>query len=288
MMERLNYDTIRSYQSFLTVEDMDQAVRGFLYVHKSSLSEGTKKVLNFIWRHSVKVIGVSFAKYDTIANEVELNRRTVIRAVKTLESLGILKKIPTSRMNGKQGVNLLIIQQFEKVDDLISNNMSLHDDTPNVTPNKAENKQRSLCENKTLKPNNVSLQGDTEDNTPTHNQENSSDVREIDLKELDASYVPDTVHEKFVKVAQPFFKAADIYRLWNRVLIAYNKIESNRFIEDLIDIVIKAFKQSVFMKKMRKIHKSFEAYFYSVIYGMFVVEKRKERRHLYYDFLGDE
>gem|GEM_PF-5866730 len=117
-MERLNYDTIKSYQSFSTIEDMDQSVRGFLYVHKSSLSEGTKKVLNFIWRHSVKIIGVSFAKYDTIANEVELNRRTVIRCVKTLESLGILKKISTSRMNRKQGVNLLIIQQFEQVDDL--------------------------------------------------------------------------------------------------------------------------------------------------------------------------
>lgn len=283
-MERLNYDTIKSYQSFSTIEDMDQSVRGFLYVHKSSLSEGTQKVLNFIWRHSVKIIGVSFAKYDTIANEVELNRRTVIRCVKTLESLGILKKIPTSRMNGKQGVNLLIIQQFEQVDDLLSNNMSPHDDTPIVTPNKAENKQRSLCENKTIKPNNVRLQGDT----PALSQENSNDGMEIDVKNLDASYVPDTVHERFVKAAQPFFKAADIYRLWNRVLIAYNKMDSNRLIKDLIDIVIKAFKQSVFMKKMRKIHKSFEGYFYSVVYGMFVVEKRKERRHLYYDFLRDE
>jgi len=162
--------------------------------------------------------------------------------------------------------------------------MSPHDDTPLVTPNKTENKQRSLCENKAIQLNNVRLQGDT----PVHSQENSSDGMEIDVKNLDASYVPDTVHERFVKAAQPFFKAADIYRLWNRVLIAYNKMDSNRLIEDLIDIVIKAFKQSVFMKKMRKIHKSFEGYFYSVAYGMFVVEKRKERRHLYYDFLGDE
>ncbi|MBY0121474.1 helix-turn-helix domain-containing protein [Bacillus sp. S/N-304-OC-R1] len=48
------------------------------------------KVLQFIWRHSVKVVGVSFAKYDTIAEAVKLSRRTVIRAVQKLENLGFL------------------------------------------------------------------------------------------------------------------------------------------------------------------------------------------------------
>ena len=144
-MEKLNFEIIQSYQSFSTIAEMDQAVRGFLYKHKSALSEGTMKVLKFIWRHSVKVIGVSFAKYDTIAAEVQISRRTVIRATKQLESLGIIKKIPTARMNGKQGVNLLVIQPFQSIEE-VKNNMSLQDVTAPVTPNKTKNKQSSLCE----------------------------------------------------------------------------------------------------------------------------------------------
>ncbi|WP_338471617.1 helix-turn-helix domain-containing protein [Niallia sp. XMNu-256] len=115
-MEKLNYEIIKQYQSFTSIDEMDLAVRGFLYKFKSSLSEGVIKVLNFLWRYSVKVVGVSFAKYDTIANEISLSRRTVIRAVKLLEELLFLKKIPTARMNGKQGVNLLVIQPFESID----------------------------------------------------------------------------------------------------------------------------------------------------------------------------
>ena len=111
-MEKLNYDTIKTYQSFKTIDEMDQAVRGFLYKYKSTLSAGTEKVLNFIWRYSVKVVGVSFAKYETIAEAVGVSRRTVIRAVKTLEELGFLKKISTARMNGKQGVNLICDSTF--------------------------------------------------------------------------------------------------------------------------------------------------------------------------------
>ena len=45
-MEKLNYDTIKTYQSFKTIDEMHQAVRGFLYKYKSTLSVGTEKVLH--------------------------------------------------------------------------------------------------------------------------------------------------------------------------------------------------------------------------------------------------
>lgn len=282
-MQKLNYDTMKSYQSFSTIEELDQAVRGFLYTYKSSLSEGTLKVLTFIWRHSVKVIGVSFAKYDTIAAEVELNRRTVIRVVKTLESLGFIKKVPTARMNGKQGVNLLVIQPYQTIEEMMLNNMSPHDVTHNVTPNKTENKQSSLCENKTKKRMNVTELKDTQpvDQPKCHNFDSTSD------NVIDTSFLPETVHRKFIEAAKPFFHAKAIYKLWNRVLIAYNKINLQRYIDDLIDVVVFAFKQTVFMKSMRKIHTSFEGYFYSTLYAMLNVEKRRENHHLFYDFIGN-
>jgi hypothetical protein len=274
-LEKLNYETIQTYQSFPTIEEMDQSVRGFLYKYKSSLSDGTIKVLNFIWRHSVKVIGVSFAKYDYIAEHVQLSRRTVIRAIKTLESLGIIKKIPTSRMNGKQGVNLLVIQSFQHIDSL-KNNMSPQDVTALVTPNKTENKQSSLCENK-LKPTNVNEQQD-----PSHQPTAASQELKFGLhQELDTSFLPDSVHKEFVQAAKPFFSAMDIYKLWKRVLLAYKKINPDRDLNDVIKTVISAFKQTVFIKKTGRIHSTFEGYFYRVVYENFILEKRRDNKHLF-------
>jgi hypothetical protein len=278
-LEKLNYETIETYTSFSTIEEMDQAVRGFLYKHKSSLSDGTIKVLTFIWRHSVKVIGVSFAKYDYIAEHVQLSRRTVIRVIKTLESLAIIKKIPTARMNGKQGVNLLVIQPFQHIDSL-KNNMSPQDVTVLVTPNKTENKQSSLCENK-LKPTNVNEQHDP------HQPTAASQEVEFDLhQELDTSFLPDSVHKEFVQAAKPFFSAIDIYKLWKRVLLAHKKTNLDGNVNDVIETVISAFKQTVFLKKMGRIHSTFEGYFYRVVYENFILEKRWEfRRENKHEFL---
>lgn len=258
-MERLNYDTIQKYQSFQTVEEMDQSVRGFLYKYKAELSEGTLAVLHLIWKHSVKVVGVSFAKYEYIAEQVRLSKRTVIRAVKLLEERGIIKKIPTTRVNGKQGVNLLVIQAFETIDS-IKTNMSPQDVTVHVTPNKTENKQSSLCENKPKERNDV------------------MEAREPSLQELDTSYLPESIPDEFKNVAKPFFNAVDIYKLWNRVLIAFNKLGDGKIIYDYIDCIVGAFKQTVFAKKMGKIHSTFEGYFYRVVHETLTVKLRQEMK----------
>ena len=266
-MEKLNYETIQKYQSFQTIEEMDQSVRGFLYKHKAELSEATLAVLQLIWRHSVKVVGVSFAKYDYIAEQVKVSRRTVIRAVKVLEENGIIKKVPTARMNGKQGVNLLVIQAYESIDSLLNHNESPQDVIPSVTPNKTENKQCSLCENKT-KPINV-----------------KEAVAEPSLEELDASYLPESIPDQFVEATKPFFNAIHIYKLWNRVLIAYQKMNMQRTLDYFTDDIIQSFKQTVFAKKLGKIHSSFEGYFYRIVYSNLLVECRRERRHKLYDFI---
>jgi len=266
-MEKLTYETIQNYQSFVSTEEMDKAVRGFLYKHKGELSEGDLKVLQQIWRHSVKVIGVSFAKYEYIAEQANVSRRTAMRAVKKFVEKGIIKKIPTARMNGKQGVNILVIQHFASIDSL-KNDVSPHAVTPADTPNKTENKQDSLCE-KDLKPNNVIEQV------------------EPSLEQLDSSYLPEFVSPKFVEAAKPFFPAIEIYRLWQRVLIVYSKMKLQKDLEDVIDKVIDAFKQTVFAKKLGKIRSTFAGYFYTILYASLVVEKRKETKHLFYDFLNE-
>lgn len=263
-MEKLNYDTVQKHQSFQTIEEMDLAVRGFLYKHKAELSEGTLAVLHIIWKHSVKVIGVSYARYDYLAEQANLHRRTVIRAVKKLEELGFIKKVPTARMNGKQGVNLLIIQKGESIETL-RNKKSPQDVTLPVTPNKTENKQSSLCEKNNLK------QYDKWSQEPS-------------LEELDSTYLPGTIHEKFVQATKPFFKAVEIFKLWNTVVNTYTKLDLKWTLDHYIDIVIVDIKKAIFAKKMGRIHTSFGGYFYRALKQSLVEQYRRENVKLY-DFI---
>jgi DNA-binding Lrp family transcriptional regulator len=262
-MEVLNWEYIKQHQSFNDLEDLDRAVRAFLYRFKGELSEGTIKVLKCIWRHSVKVIGVSFAKYDYIAENVNLSRRTVIRAVNKLEEYGIIKRVPTVRQNGKRGVNLIVIQPIDLP--LTEEVMSPQSDTADVTSKETENKQCSLCEKKKIR----------------HN------VNEPTLAELDPTFTPSNVNKEFVKAASPFFGAYKIYDLYKRVLIAYRKSQISRPLDDLIDRVLEAFKTTVYAFKMGKI-RTFEGYFYRLLEVFFGLEKRRENRHLLYDFLSNE
>ncbi|REJ23717.1 MAG: helix-turn-helix domain-containing protein [Bacillaceae bacterium] len=277
MKNQFSYDLIKQYQSFKSVEEMNKHVRAFLYHNKSKLSESTVNVLKTLYTHSVKVIGVSFAKYDYIAEKANISRRTVIRAMNKLEEMGIIKRIPTSRPNGKRGVNIIVIQKIDLTsnENQSNNNMSPHLVTADVTTENKKNQDHSVMRN--TKRTNVKLD----------NQQET--IESINNKELDATFVPATVPKSFVDTVKPFFNSAkQIYDLFQRVQIAYNKCKLDRPLYDLIDIAIDSFKQTVFAKKMNRIKKTFEGYFYIVLYSNFVIEKRRENRHLLYDFLSKE
>ena len=107
-----NEITMKSFQSFSSVTELDQTVRGYLYKYKNVMSAHTQKVLNLIWRKSDEVYGVSSCSIKTIAKEVGSSERQVNRALNQLITLGIVKRIPTYRESGARDVNILVIQPF--------------------------------------------------------------------------------------------------------------------------------------------------------------------------------
>ena len=107
-----NEETMKSFQSFSSVTELDQTVRGYLYKYKNVMSAHTQKVLNLIWRKSDEVYGVSSCSIKTIAKEVGSSERQVNRALNQLITLGIVKRIPTYRESGARDVNILVIQPF--------------------------------------------------------------------------------------------------------------------------------------------------------------------------------
>ncbi len=110
--------------------------------------------------------------------------------------------------------------------------MSPHDVTVSVTPNKAVNKQSSLCENKKNIPNNVRAPEKREKcHQKKADKNNNND-------QFDTSFLPESVHGEFVQAAKPFLSPVEISNLWKRVLIVHKKTKIEQSLNDVIGTVI--------------------------------------------------
>ncbi|WP_176224010.1 helix-turn-helix domain-containing protein [Thalassobacillus devorans] len=250
---------IRQLQSFPNKNAMDLRVRAFLYHHKATLSPGALQVLKFIWRHSVKFPGVSFAKIDTIMEKTSRSRSTVIRAINIFVAKGLMKRVPAVRPNGKRGVNFLVI---------------LPEETAACPWEKeAETEQP---EGSTLKP------------APAH----KSDIKKAVSKPMmDTDYLPAFIPKAFIKLTKPYLQITDIYAAWGSVMRAYRQMKLNYPVDHYIDVITKTFKQAIFLQKQGAIKKTFLGYFYGGMRNSFTQVGRKEimddPSNLYYDWLHE-
>jgi predicted transcriptional regulator len=284
-LSNANYTQYRQLQSFECIEAMNQAIRQFLYTYGHELSASAVEVLKTLSRHACEIVGVAFPKVETLAKLIGKSVRTVQRALKTLEQYGIIKRIPTIRTTGKHkggnGHNVYVIQPVENVKELPADTV----DTPPVTP---EMSPRQEAFNADVSSDQVAQKpAETMPCETAHSRLNKKDdiTSVTSTTSLDESFTPGIVPEKFVNTVAPFFRSADvIFELYRRVLIAYRRSKLDKPIEDVIDTVIKAFKQTVFAQKRGRIRKTFNGYFYRILEAMLAVERRREVGKLY-DFL---
>ncbi|SFG14933.1 Helix-turn-helix domain-containing protein [Halobacillus alkaliphilus] len=254
----MNIHDISKLQSFPSKKELDLRVRSFLYQHKAALSPASLEILTFIWRHSVKYPGVSFAKIETIEKATKRSRRTIVRAINTLEKAGLLSRIPTIRPNGKRGVNILVITPAEE----------------NPLPDKKD----IASEEKAEKPE------QTESPKPAKQVSAAKPV-------VDTDYLPFYIPKAFIQLSQSFLNVKDILGAWKRVHYAYQQMHLRYPVDHYITIITQTFKQAVFAKQNGSIKKTFFAYFYGGILAAFQQTVRKEvmddPANLYYDWLNN-
>ncbi|MGE8080528.1 helix-turn-helix domain-containing protein [Peribacillus loiseleuriae] len=108
-------ETYTNLQSFKDIGELNDAVRAYKERFKEVLTKSAVKVLEYIQRYSAKYTGVSFRTKNKIANELEISRRTVIRACQLLDSLGIIKQYEMKRSSDMQQTsNAIVIQPIEE------------------------------------------------------------------------------------------------------------------------------------------------------------------------------
>ncbi|MEK4790764.1 helix-turn-helix domain-containing protein [Bacillus sp. FSL K6-2971] len=95
---------------FRSIDDLNGAIRTHIYRNKSNLSPSAIDVLKVLSRHAVKTPGVAWLKIDSIASLIGKHRTTIIRAIKRLETLGIIRKeIKYRPVSGGNGANMYVI-----------------------------------------------------------------------------------------------------------------------------------------------------------------------------------
>jgi len=234
------YEEYRHHQTFDDMNELNDHLR--LHIdNNAELSKSTVKVLKLLSRYSCVIKGVSWMKRRTIASHVDVSEKTVSRALKSLEQAGIIKRIPTVKKSGGRGYDITIILKCP---------VRLSSREP----------AESLCESKRRTK---EMQEETKNINKTYVS------KEPSLNELDASFTPNTVPQDFKTACKPFFGANETYQLWQRVKVAYNRCELDSRLSELSDVIINAFKSSIFAYKRGKIRQSFRAYFYVTVERMF-------------------
>ncbi|MDM5229906.1 helix-turn-helix domain-containing protein [Lysinibacillus pakistanensis] len=100
---------LAQYTTFDSIADMDQHVKEHLQQHYYDLTESERAIVFKLASHSLNYPGVCHLKASTIAESLEISTKTVYRAIKKLESLGIIKKQTTTKEKGGRGANIYII-----------------------------------------------------------------------------------------------------------------------------------------------------------------------------------
>ncbi|MED1954616.1 helix-turn-helix domain-containing protein [Brevibacillus centrosporus] len=119
----------QSLATFASVSDMDKTVRRFLYTHGHELTHSAIQLLKRLARYSCKVVGVSWAEAETMAPKLGISVRTFWRAVKQLESFGIISRIARRKKHGERSSNIYQIQPVEDLRELPSSSSDTLDGT---------------------------------------------------------------------------------------------------------------------------------------------------------------
>lgn len=106
------FEYLAQYITFDSVADMDKSVEDHMAVHYYDLTESERAIVFKLASHSLEHAGVCHLKASTIAAALEISTKTVYRSMKKLAGLGIIEKVPSTKLNGIKGASIYRILPF--------------------------------------------------------------------------------------------------------------------------------------------------------------------------------
>lgn len=106
------FEYLAQYITFDSVADMDKSVEDHIAVHYYDLTESERAIIFKLASHSLEYPGVCHLKASTIAASLEISTKTVYRSMKKLAELGIIEKVPSTKLNGLKGASIYRILPY--------------------------------------------------------------------------------------------------------------------------------------------------------------------------------
>ncbi|SPT95535.1 conserved phage protein [Lysinibacillus capsici] len=106
------FEYLATYKTFESVADMDTAVEEHIVAHYYDLTESERAIVFKLASHALEHPGACHLKAATIAAALEISTKTVYRSVKKLEELGIIEKVPSTKLNGIKGASIYRILPY--------------------------------------------------------------------------------------------------------------------------------------------------------------------------------
>lgn len=260
---------------FTTVEQFNESNQRFLEKYEGKFTKGERLAFDVLTRFSVKEIGICNARVCKLVQAAQsqkggISRSTFERMLRKAKQLGIITIYNTIREQGGYSHNVYVFHRFDRTDrHKLTDRQTPKNEAPPTIQSPKKPQETINLENKKI----------TEIHRPIH------------LESLDYTFVPSYVPDQFTRNVKPFFSTAKkICELWDRALIAYRSMKFYEPIEEFLPTIIKAFKETVYKWKRKKIEKSFITYYYGTVAGMLAVEKRKQvaSQNSFYDWLAIE
>lgn len=257
MFLHIDEETLRSLQSFETVEAMNERIK--FYKQKDALSQADRLILDTISQYACKYRGVCYLSKGKIAIAAGFkSRRTAIRACHRIEALGMIKQFETRRKVGdkRRSSNIIVIQ----------NGLSQGEVTL------ASHKEEAL------------------EQAPVKAKQYDTFIEtELASKNGLKAVIPELIYDAFA----PFFNAKELYDIYGILLRAKAKVRATFMIEDYAEEYVLHFQNVIRLYKWGKV-RNLKNYLYvtwcNLTVGLsrrFAMEKGLVNEVYRYDYLGD-
>lgn len=262
-------ESFSEFSQFKSLKDFNNNIEQWMIDYKHQFTSLELIALKRLIRYSAKVYGVANARINTILNAIKekdfqygVSRSTFKRMINKAKKIGLLEVKQTVRNDQSQSSNIYIFQRFHTIEP--PRTKSEHEET-------AIDQEKDVSQLNHHKTSNLSFK--------TNNSKTST-LTDIDNINIDHTYLPNFIEQSFIETAKPFFRPEEVYKLWLRVLIAYRRSGISKPLSEVIEVVNRALKVTVFTYKQGRIKTSLEGYFYRLMETDLAVEKRKENKNL--------
>ncbi|EON70155.1 helix-turn-helix domain-containing protein [Lysinibacillus sphaericus] len=106
------FEYLAAYTTFESIADMDKSVEDHMATHYYDLTESEHAIVFKLASHSLEHPGACHLKAATIAAALDVSTKTVYRSIKKLAELGIIEKVPGTKLNGIKGASIYRILPY--------------------------------------------------------------------------------------------------------------------------------------------------------------------------------